>query len=1082
MYLSNRLTFSLFSVLLVAALAFVATPAMAQVTVTPVRTAATATDAKDTQIIVFTYSVAPDPVPSLSDFTVDDGATGVADADDEDDTLASPYSEGTTSGYTAVVTSDSAAKTVTLTFTAPDNTSTVAVPAELKLKGYTTDMGGTNVAEDGTTPALVLLDGYIGGKTYVVYVRGDSATQAATPIPVLPSSLVGSETGQISDAGVTTASSQLVRTIFVSSPAADTDSSNMALPDLEEFFNVGGGTINLNVEGTAKDSRHLIINEIMWGVDNSRVGQPGFTSQQWIEVYNRLTTPAPAPTFEFIDDEFPAPATTAGTSDRISNIAEYQNVWKPPIKGSSGTATRGAGTTPGTEGDINGANPAFVSIYRNPDKQNADGANAGHWTASNRAYFPGFLGTPGSANTRGGLPTARPNPPAYTPPKNKLIINEVYNSATNPDDWLELRNVSGADVNLKGWRLSHTTGNSEEETLILRFPNDRTIKAGEVLLIVNKDPADSNLIAGIDITVTSAGDQQKGAGTHKYLNVKRSDNKDLHIPNLSNGGYLILREPARANKNADNDGLEGRVGLHDVIGPSAHSYNTLSASTDIKEPETGHFWKTETWPINGQDLKPHTDGGTNNNNAFLDPDQKITDGKVWARNGTAHGWRKGGGGHVGYVGGLGYARNHEGAGTPGYHNDVVKDVVANLEGKLVISELMLTTDDGHYPQWIELHNTSKTHGIDTADPDGKGAKTDWKIRFENHNSGKWRTADTDKTVVEFNLKDLFRYIPPNQTVLIVADTARYHSETLSEKTHFPDHRVASIFGLKQDDFLIENRRSDPIFLNAEGGFYIKITDASGAVSDEIGNLDGKKAEVRNDVPYDDAFGWNWPTEMTEGNRGGMVRTSLIRLKNADGTYRAGTPIRPVEDDPDTDADETVEANETRGAVVPLGTPGNMFPMDAAWVHAADTKAGSSSPTYYGSATDQGTPGHTANTPLPVELSFFRPTLEDGQVTIQWTTESELDNAGFNILRSDSRNGEFRQVNEQMIQGKGTTAERSSYKWVDTTAKPGAVYYYQIEDVSFAGEHTKLATTKLKGLISAKGKLTTSWGDIKDASQ
>lgn len=86
------------------------------------------------------------------------------------------------------------------------------------------------------------------------------------------------------------------------------------------------------------------------------------------------------------------------------------------------------------------------------------------------------------------------------------------------------------------------------------------------------------------------------------------------------------------------------------------------------------------------------------------------------------------------------------------------------------------------------------------------------------------------------------------------------------------------------------------------------------------------------------------------------------------------------------------------------------------------------------------------------------------------TESELDNAGFNILRSRIYNGEFKQVNDELIQGKGTTAERSVYKWIDVSAKPGVVYYYQIEDVTFAGERTTLLTTKLKGLISAKNKL------------
>ena len=208
-------------------------------------------------------------------------------------------------------------------------------------------------------------------------------------------------------------------------------------------------------------------------------------------------------------------------------------------------------------------------------------------------------------------------------------------------------------------------------------------------------------------------------------------------------------------------------------------------------------------------------------------------------------------------------------------------------------------------------------------------------------------------------------------------------------------------------------------------------------------------------------------------------------------------------------DDTGAATDSKGSVLPLGVlngpdyagdrkgKGNVWLgagrvgedgekmltwaeyADAAWVHASDTKMAFSQDTWYGVNTDHGTPGHIAGTPLPVQLSFFRPTLEDGQVVVRWTTESELDNAGFNILRSETRNGEFKQVNTDLIQGNGTTGERSTYKWVDTTAKPGAVYYYQIEDVSFAGERTTLTTTKLKGLISAKNKLTTQWGELKE---
>ena len=117
-------------------------------------------------------------------------------------------------------------------------------------------------------------------------------------------------------------------------------------------------------------------------------------------------------------------------------------------------------------------------------------------------------------------------------------------------------------------------------------------------------------------------------------------------------------------------------------------------------------------------------------------------------------------------------------------------------------------------------------------------------------------------------------------------------------------------------------------------------------------------------------------------------------------------------------------------------------------------------------------------PLPVSLSHFRAELTDVGVIIKWTTESELNNAGFNILRSETKDGEFKIVNPQLIQGAGTTSEQHDYTWKDTTAKPNVAYYYQIEDISHAGVRKKLATVRMKGLVSASGKLTTRWADLK----
>ena len=62
-------------------------------------------------------------------------------------------------------------------------------------------------------------------------------------------------------------------------------------------------------------------------------------------------------------------------------------------------------------------------------------------------------------------------------------------------------------------------------------------------------------------------------------------------------------------------------------------------------------------------------------------------------------------------------------------------------------------------------------------------------------------------------------------------------------------------------------------------------------------------------------------------------------------------------------------------------------------------------TYYGHSSDVGSPGHTTGGVLPVSLSKFRPErLDTGEIVVRWITESELNNAGFNILRSETRDG------------------------------------------------------------------------------
>ena len=167
---------------------------------------------------------------------------------------------------------------------------------------------------------------------------------------------------------------------------------------------------------------------------------------------------------------------------------------------------------------------------------------------------------------------------------------------------------------------------------------------------------------------------------------------------------------------------------------------------------------------------------------------------------------------------------------------------------------------------------------------------------------------------------------------------------------------------------------------------------------------------------------------------------------------------------------------------------NMATMGTAangWRQASMTDLASGQITWYGSDEDAGTPGYDAGGPLPVELSMFYPKRDQltGQVVITWETQSELNNAGFFIKRSEAQDGKFVVINPTMIAGAGTTSEKQSYTYTDTSAKPNVVYYYQIEDVSLDGQRQLLTIgTRLRGHIGAAGKLTATWGELKNVQE
>jgi hypothetical protein len=95
---------------------------------------------------------------------------------------------------------------------------------------------------------------------------------------------------------------------------------------------------------------------------------------------------------------------------------------------------------------------------------------------------------------------------------------------------------------------------------------------------------------------------------------------------------------------------------------------------------------------------------------------------------------------------------------------------------------------------------------------------------------------------------------------------------------------------------------------------------------------------------------------------------------------------------------------------------------------------------------------------PLAVVAQEPTPAPSVVIVEWTTESEVDMAGFNLYRSDSSEGPFVKVNIALIPGASDPLLGSKYAYTDTNVVAGQTYYYKLEDVDLDG------TTALHGPI------------------
>lgn len=107
-------------------------------------------------------------------------------------------------------------------------------------------------------------------------------------------------------------------------------------------------------------------------------------------------------------------------------------------------------------------------------------------------------------------------------------------------------------------------------------------------------------------------------------------------------------------------------------------------------------------------------------------------------------------------------------------------------------------------------------------------------------------------------------------------------------------------------------------------------------------------------------------------------------------------------------------------------------------------------------------GNSGGAGLPIELvSIDANGIDDEYIAVTWTTAVEIDNAGFEVMRS-TNGRDFEHIG--WVDGKGTTTEYVDYVFNDVKVQPNVIYYYKLNQVDFDGANKE--TPMVSASISA----------------
>lgn len=97
--------------------------------------------------------------------------------------------------------------------------------------------------------------------------------------------------------------------------------------------------------------------------------------------------------------------------------------------------------------------------------------------------------------------------------------------------------------------------------------------------------------------------------------------------------------------------------------------------------------------------------------------------------------------------------------------------------------------------------------------------------------------------------------------------------------------------------------------------------------------------------------------------------------------------------------------------------------------------------------------------LPVEWLDVLAKPESPNIIVNWSTITESNNRGFEVLRLDE-NGQFVRIG--WVDGNGNSNELKAYAFIDDNVDPNITYYYRLRQVDFNGrsDFSRIVSAKL----------------------